>query len=50
MSVVITAKGFYVEANAQIRFWPELTSRDVRYVVAIRGKADLSRTLLEDRC
>jgi hypothetical protein len=30
-------------------FGPELTSRDVRDLVAIERKADLSRTLHEDR-
>jgi hypothetical protein len=28
---------------------PELTSRDVRYVVAIEGKAEATWTLPEDR-
>jgi len=28
---------------------PELTSRDVRYVVAIEGKAEVTRTSPEDR-
>ena len=30
-------------------FGPELTSRDIRYAVAIEGKADVTRTSLGDR-
>jgi hypothetical protein len=30
-------------------FGPELTSRDIRYAVAIEGKADVTRTSEYDR-
>jgi hypothetical protein len=32
-----------------VSFWHHSTSRDVRSLVAIGGKADLFRTSLEDR-
>ena len=43
MSVVITVKGFYVEANAHFRFWPIASFRQDAEFGRYRGIADMAR-------
>jgi hypothetical protein len=42
MSVVITAKGFYVEANAHFRFWPLADNLTASAFVRFWTKADIA--------